>query len=143
MNARETDGPVRTMVHSCYWDHNDNCAKTTLRVLAELSGLTLSPQVLDAAVGMHGAGGYRAQCGLVEGSLMFLGVQGKSRGKSDDDVAAVCRLYAEEFTRNFGSLRCFDLRPGGFSHEDRPHLCESLTVKAICFSWRFFEQHSV
>jgi len=32
------------------------------------------PQLLDAAVGMHGAGKYGAQCGLVEGSLMFIGL---------------------------------------------------------------------
>jgi undecaprenyl diphosphate synthase len=39
---------------------------------------------------MHGAGGYRAQCGLVEGALMFIGVIGKARGLSNEAVVQAC-----------------------------------------------------
>lgn len=30
-------------------------------------GIEYGPHVLDAAIGLHGAGGFGAQCGLVEG----------------------------------------------------------------------------
>ena len=38
--------------------------------LGELLGFHIEEQTYAAAVGMHGAGGFRAQCGLVEGALM-------------------------------------------------------------------------
>ena len=34
--------------------------------------------MLDAALGMHGAGKYGAQCGLAEGTLIFLGTFGRA-----------------------------------------------------------------
>lgn len=65
---------IEKKVHELYWDCDVNCARTMLICLGELFGVTYEPQTLNAAVGLHGAGGYRAQCGLVEGSLMFAGV---------------------------------------------------------------------
>ena len=44
-----------------------------MRILSHLFSFPLEEQTLDAAIGMHGAGGLGAQCGLVEGSLMFIG----------------------------------------------------------------------
>lgn len=32
----------------------------------------IEPQVIWSAAGLHGAGGYRAQCGLAEGTFMFI-----------------------------------------------------------------------
>ena len=48
-------------------------------------------------------------------------------------------VFASEFERNFSSLRCRELRPGGFSPDDPPHLCECLSVKAIQFSYEFLK----
>lgn len=45
-----------------YFQVNDyNCARTDLLTLAEYFKVELHEQVLAAVVGMHGAGGYRAQ----------------------------------------------------------------------------------
>ena len=41
--------------------------------------VNINQQVINAAIGMHGAGKYRAQCGLVEEYLMFIGLYGKEK----------------------------------------------------------------
>jgi hypothetical protein len=128
---------IRQRVHSCYWDEDINCATTCLRILAEKFSVVLDPQVLNAALGMHGAGKYGAQCGLVEGTLMFIGIIGKRLGLSDDDIVDSCRAFAEEFEEQFGSLVCAVLRPVGFSEDNEPHLCEDITCRAISHSIGF------
>jgi C_GCAxxG_C_C family probable redox protein len=130
---------VRDRVRHLYWTHDINCAGTSLRCLAELFQLDLTQQTLHAAIGLHGAGGYRAQCGLVEGPLMFLGIFLSGKGKSETEIADVCFQFAQAFEREFSSLRCYDLRPGGFSDDDPPHACETLTVHAILFAYRFIQ----
>jgi hypothetical protein len=106
-------------------------------VLAEVFRKKLHHQVLDAARGMHGAGGYRAQCGLVEGALIFIGVLGSERELSDDAIGGACYDYAEQFELRFGSLLCRELRPEGFKPDNPPHLCEKLTRDAIAFDLSF------
>ncbi len=105
-----------------------------LKILAEKFFVNLDRQVINAAIGMHGAGKYRAQCGLVEGALMFMGVYGKEKGCSEDEIAEKCYGFASAFENRFGSLLCRDLRPGGFTPADQPHRCEGLTVRAVIFS---------
>ena len=126
-------------VHDLYWNKNWNCSRTTLACLGETFGVAIAEQTLQAATGMHGAGKFRAQCGLVEGALMFLGVIGAESEKSDKDVESLCRDFAEIFTARFGSLLCRDLRPGGFLPSDPPHACETLTVEAITMAERYLK----
>ncbi|MGD2105881.1 MAG: C-GCAxxG-C-C family protein [Anaerolineae bacterium] len=133
-------GLVRERIREYYWGHHWNCAVTTLRVLAEVFEVPLHRQVLDAALGMHGAGGYRAQCGLVEGALMFVGVGGKAQGLDGAAVAEACYDFAEQFEGQFGSLLCRDLRPGGLSPDDPPHLCEELSREALLFGVAFVSE---
>lgn len=128
---------IRELVRHSYWVEDINCAKATLRVLAALRGFALQPQVLDAAAGMHGAGLYRAQCGLVEGALMFLGVFLAAEGAPDAEITRACNAYAAAFEAGFGSLRCFDLRPGGFRDDDPPHACEQLSLRTMKFAHEF------
>ena len=124
-------------VHALYWNQNLNCARTMLLCLGDRFHGAIAPQTLQAAVGMHGAGRFRAQCGLVEGALMFAGIIGSCDGHSDKDIESLCFRFAEAFTNRFGSLLCRDLRPGGFQPSDPPHACESLTVQAVCFAEDF------
>lgn len=126
---------------STYFHINDyNCARTDLLILAEYFKLTLGNQVLDAAVGMHGAGGYRAQCGLVEGTLMFLGVAGAEKGITEEEIVSTCYDFGEAYEREFSSLQCRILRPGGFNEDDPPHLCEDLACRSTIFSIDFVEK---
>lgn len=125
---------MQSRVRHYYWGKDLNCATTDLLILAETFGVGLSGQVMDAALGMHGAGSYGAQCGLVEGTLMFLGIFGRRRGIPDTAIVDGCKAFAAAFERRFASLRCDVLRPEGFAAENPPHLCEQLTCQAIGFN---------
>jgi hypothetical protein len=48
-----------------------NCTKTMLYTLSDMLGISIDQQVADA-VWVCTEGGFRAQCGLVEGALMFI-----------------------------------------------------------------------
>ena len=126
-------------IHSLYFDKDYNCARTILICLCEKAGIELTQQTLDAAIGMHGAGRFRAQCGLVEGTLMALGICGSVRGLPPKSIAALCFSFAEQFTARFGSLLCRELRPQGFQPSDPPHACEGLTNEASVFAATFME----
>lgn len=131
---------ISKRVHELYWEKDINCARTALLCLSELFEVPLAPQTIQSAAGLHGAGGYRAQCGLVEGTLMFIGIYLPLLGKTEDDVVAACYHFAEAFERAFGSLRCRELRPTGFSENDPPHLCEILTCQAIEFAYHYLSE---
>ncbi|HHU29695.1 MAG: C-GCAxxG-C-C family protein [Bacillota bacterium] len=133
---------INQRVSEYYWLHDFNCAVTTLLILSEIMNLELNPQVLDAAVGMHGAGKYGAQCGLVEGSLMFIGLDGKRKGKSTASIVKDCCSFASQFEKQSGSLLCRELRPEGFKQDNPPHLCEKLTQRAVRFTFDFLSKTS-
>lgn len=131
---------IADVVRERYGVCDDNCARTMLIALARRWGVPLRAQVLAAATGLHGAGRFGAQCGLVEGSLMMIGILGEGRRLDKQAVTRLCHAWATEFERDFGSLNCRDLRPGGFRPDDPPHLCEPLTRRAIAFSADFLER---
>lgn len=124
-------------VHELYWEDDVNCARTMLICLSELFKIPLEKQAFYAAAGLHGAGGYRAQCGLVEGALMFIGILYNEYGMTENETVLACYNYASAFETEFGSLRCFDLRPNGFSKEDPAHMCEKLTCRAVEFAYQY------
>ncbi|XBX09550.1 C-GCAxxG-C-C family protein [Enterocloster clostridioformis] len=126
---------ITTRVHELYWKEDINCARTSLICLSELFEIAIEPQTIWAAIGLHGAGGYRAQCGLVEGTLMFIGIYFHKLGKTEAEIVSICYNFASAFDKTFGSLRCYELRPTGFSENDPPHMCENLTCRAIEFAY--------
>ena len=126
---------ITNRVHDLYWKEDINCARTALVCLSELFEITIEPQTIWSAVGLHGAGGYRAQCGLVEGTLMFIGIYFHKLGKTEAEIVSICYNFASAFDKTFGSLRCYELRPTGFSENDPPHMCENLTCRAIEFAY--------
>jgi C_GCAxxG_C_C family probable redox protein len=137
---------IEERVHHYYWNKDLNCATTALCVLAEIFEIDLCSQVIDSAIGMHGGGKFGAQCGLVEGPLMFIGIFGKEQGIDDKDIVNYCYCFLKEFQIKFGSIVCKDLRPQGFKPKNPPHLCEELTKRAIEFIVNYLielkEQHT-
>jgi C_GCAxxG_C_C family probable redox protein len=131
---------IKRLVHHYYWDFDYNCAKTMLFCLGEFFDICFEKQTLNAATGMHGAGRFGAQCGLVEGALMFMGIYFVRAGKSDAEVERICYDFAAKFTKEFGSLRCDELRPGGFTAADPPHACEPLSVAAVDFAFNYIKK---
>ena len=134
------DVTIKERVHELYWKQDINCARTMLICLCELFDIDIEKQTLNSAIGLHGAGGFRAQCGLVEGALMFIGIYFSDKGKTEADIASICYQYADEFTKRFGSLKCSDLRPDGFSENDPQHACEEITGVAIEFTKEFIKK---
>ena len=124
-------------VHRHYWHHDDTCAFTTLSIVSDLFSIPLQSQVMDSALGLWGAGGHRAQCGLVEGALMFIGVLGSRRALNRDQISKLCRNFARGFEEQFGSLICKELRPEGFAPDNPPHICEDLSKRAIRYTTCF------
>jgi hypothetical protein len=124
-------------VHRHYWEHDDNCAFTTLSIISNLFYTPLESQVMNSALGLWGAGGHRAQCGLVEGALMYIGILGGQRGLNRDQISSLCRNFARGFEDQFGSLICRELRPEGFWPDNPPHICEDLSKRAIRYTTRF------
>ncbi len=132
-------GTLEEHVHYWYWEKDVNCARTTLLYLAHYFGVSLCEQTLHAGIGMHGAGGFGAQCGLVEGSLMFMGIYFARKGLSDSEISRICCAYAKAFSLEFSSLECRVLRPEGFLNNTSDHICEDLTVRSIAFTCDFIE----
>ncbi len=125
---------VKKRVAKYFWKDDLNCSTTTLKILAENFEIELNKQIIDAAIGLNGAGRYGAQCGLVEGTLIFLGIFLRKNNIPNDKIVNFCREFAGLFEKKFNSLQCSILRPEGF-HPDNPlHLCESLTCQSIEFS---------
>ena len=60
-----------------------------------------------------------------------------------EEAVALCYEFASSFESRFGSLRCSELRPVGFSSDNPPHLCEELTCSAIAFSAEFIADRFV
>ena len=131
---------VAERIHNYYWDKDLNCATTTMQILAEVFDFKILDQVYDAAIGMHGAAYYGAQCGLVEGGLMFIGMYGRSKRVPDKEIEACCQVFAAQFEERFGSLLCRELRPEGFHPDNPPHLCENLTREAILFDIDYIKE---
>lgn len=131
---------VKGEVHHLYYDNDENCACTMLKCLSHLFSFPVHGDILAAALGMHGAGGYRAQCGLVEGTLMFIGLFGTAKDMDKAEIIKTCHDFAVSFEKKFSSLRCRELRPGGFNEDDPPHLCESITVEAVLFSFGYLKE---
>ena len=134
-----TESEIRNSVHNYYWNDDVNCATAVLKTLSKAFSVEISTQVIDSAVGMHGAGKYGAQCGLVEGTLLFIGIFGRSMNLEDKDIAEICSSFAESFENKFSSLLCSQLRPGGFNDTDPEHLCEGITVNTINWGIKFIE----
>lgn len=128
---------IKNRVHELYWNEDINCARTVIICLSELFKLDVEPQIIWAAVGLHGAGGYRAQCGLVEGTLMFMGIYLHMLEKAENEIVSACYDFASAFEKRFGSLRCLELRPTGFSENNPPHMCENLTCNSVEFAYQF------
>ena len=124
---------VNARVHDYYWKQDLNCAVTTLKTLSELFVLDIHPQVMAAAFGLN-AGRSGTQCGLLEGTLMFIGIYGSEYKIESSKIQELGRKFSEEFQQKFSSLLCRELRPQGFRPENPPHLCEGLTKFAILFA---------
>ncbi|PKP19678.1 MAG: redox-active protein [Bacteroidetes bacterium HGW-Bacteroidetes-20] len=132
---------VADRVQEYAWKQDLNCAQTTLLVLSEKFKIELNSQIIDGSSGLNGAGQYQAQCGLVEGALIFMGIYLRSQQKEKLEIQNICKSYAQNFESKFGSLSCSRLRPNGFNLTDPPHLCSDLTEQTLLFAIDFISTY--
>lgn len=130
---------INSRVYEYYWNQDLNCANTTLNVLSELFHTKLHPQVIEATFGLN-AGRNGTQCGLVEGTLLFIGIYGCQYNLEQNKIKENCQKLSINFQREFGSLLCKELRPQGFKPDNPPHLCENITKLAIAFAAEFISK---
>ena len=129
------------LIHHLYHDKDFNCAITTLLCLGKEFGMEINQQVLDSAICLNGGGRFRAQCGLVEGALMFIGIYATQRGMKKKDMMKIAYGFCDGFSTRFNSLLCRDLRPGGFQKTDPKHMCEPLTQDTVAFTVDYLKQY--
>ena len=121
-----------------YHDHDLSCVHAVLKILGEVFDVEVSRQTFDASSGMFGGGGnYGAQCGLVQGAVMFVGILGSHRGMDKETLGTLCFDLSARIEKELGSLVCREIRPEGFADENPPHLCEPRSVQSIVSTTRF------
>ncbi len=128
-------------VHYFYHEAGINCAVGTLSLLSDIFDVKLQEQVYDSALAMHGAGKYGAQCGLLEGGIMFTSIYAKQNGLDKKVIVPLIYKWSSLFEKEMGSLVCRELRPYPFTPEDAPkHLCEPITIKGVKLAVNFIQK---
>ncbi len=129
---------VAARVRVYYGGHDLSCIHATLKVLAEVFDTEVSPQTYDSSSGMFGGGGnYGAQCGLVQGVIMFIGILCARHRLDKETLGKLCFDYSALAEKELGSLLCREIRPEGFTEDNPPDLCEPRTVQSIVSAARF------
>lgn len=121
----DTDALVRQRVAEYFTTGDYNCAMTVLKVLGEVFDVHLEAQVIAAGRCMPGAGGVEGLCGLVSGTLMFIGVWGAHHGVSRQTLRPISTSFSQGVQQRFGSILCRDLRLNG---------CSKLAVDVLNFT---------
>lgn len=132
---------VAEKVHYFYHEAHIGCAVATLILLSQIFEVQLEEQVYESAVPMVGAGKYGAQCGILEGTMMFSSIYAKQHGVDNKTIMSMIYKWSEMFEKEMGSLVCKGLRPYPFTPEDAPkHLCEPITVKGVGLAVKFITE---
>jgi hypothetical protein len=101
---------LRERVERYFVSGQYNCTMTALAVLFEAYEMAPDPRLLGAGQCMPGVGGSGGLCGLVSGTLIFLGVWGYERGLHRSALAPGCAFVVESVRRRFGSTSCAALQ---------------------------------
>jgi len=129
---------VAARVKKMYHDLDLSCVHTTLKILAEVFNTEVSQQTYDSSSGMLGGGGYYgAQCGLVQGGIMFIGILGARYRLDKDTVSQHCFDYSAQAEKELESLLCREIRPEGFADDNPQNLCEPRTNQSIVSAAQF------
>ena len=140
IKEKEWEKYIEETTHEHYHVSGVPCAVSTLTMLSHIFGVELHEQVYQSALGMVGAGKYGAQCGLLEGGMMFLAIYGQQNGLVKKDIFELTYKMTETFENSMGSIVCKGLRPYPFTPEDAPkHLCEPVTVKGVTLLVKFLQ----
>jgi C_GCAxxG_C_C family probable redox protein len=104
-----------------------NCAESMFRGACDTLGLSITPDAIHA-IGPFGGGlGCGETCGAMAGSAGALGVLLiETRAHACPQIKPAVSEMTARFLKEFGSLRCEDLKPKYFTEETR---CSTLVAK--------------
>ncbi|MCK5126643.1 MAG: C_GCAxxG_C_C family protein [candidate division Zixibacteria bacterium] len=108
-----------------------NCAVCVIKVLSERFDFPIEQQTLDACLAQNGLGQYGAQCGLITGATMFLGIVAAQNNWEKEKLYLHTRELTALFEKKFKSLLCSAIRPEGFHEDNPPYICQPRTVDAL------------
>ena len=128
-------------VHENYWERDYNCATNILMLLSEIEGIKLDKQVLYSVSGLHGVDPMIAQCGLLSGGLMFLGIYSCEKNIPNSQLSKYYYDYSKYFQRKFGDTGCQNLNGNSKSLGLKPYACEDLTKDVVEFTINFIEKN--
>lgn len=134
-NIKEKE--IEESVKYYYWEKDFNCAETTLLTLSKIFNFELAQETIYSATALPGAARNGAQCGIVSGVIMLIGIMGNKRGEKKNEIKEKCHVFAQKYEEKFGSLLCKELRPQGFNKNNPPHLCQELTIYSIKFAYDY------
>jgi len=131
MTTMELQEYIARRVEQEYHDLDTPCTPTTIKILSEVFKLELPKELVELSFALSGISKHGAQCGLVEGVLVMIGLIGHRQGLDKEVLAEICSDFLKQYDQKHGSLRCKELRLGGFNDDDPPNLCEGLTATSI------------
>ncbi len=120
--------------HHYFMEKGYSCGLTLLHCLSDLLRFPLNEQVYAAMNGVLEDRDYRDQCGLYKGTLMFIGIYGTALGWDRPKINAATKAFALAMEKDFGSLKCYDLRGGKFKPTEPHDKCAPLTAKAVVYA---------
>ena len=135
------ENKIKELVKEAYWVRDENCCIALIKTISDIFSLDISGELISAAAALPGAGRFGAQCGLITGGIMIIGIIGKSQQKSNDEIRNISYNYSKMFFEKYYSLMCKELRPQGFASDNPPHLCEKLTVEAAIDLYKLIDSH--
>jgi C_GCAxxG_C_C family probable redox protein len=125
------------------WDKGFNCAESALRGVCYGMEIRL-PEVALKISTPFGGGVGRCEdiCGALSGSVMGIGAalgRNDANGDKWTSYNATKKLY-EQFTKEFGSPSCKQLKQGDFKSREHEARCKNFTLEAVRMSYRILKK---
>lgn len=128
-------------VHDNFWERDLNCSTNILMLLSQLNGIKLDKQVLYSVSGLHGVNPTISQCGLLTGSLMFLGIYAREKNIPNSQITKYYYDFSKYFQRKFGDTLCQSLNNEKENLGISPFSCEKLTKDVVTFTSSFIHKN--
>ena len=110
-----------------------SCGLTMLHCLSDYFKLPLEQQVYAALGGMMESPAQREQCGLYKGALMFLGIYCAQQGLDKQATYQIILDFTQSMSRDYPSLKCYELRGGPFLPGELHDKCAPLTARTVIY----------
>lgn len=123
---------IKSLIQKYAGKQEMGCSATVLSVLSDLFNIKVEKQVMACLIGMEGGSNFKNDCGLLDGSLMFIGIMLSQQGLPEPLTKGICRQFTGSFEIEFGESSVIN----SCSNEGT---CLSLTPENIFFVYKFIK----